>query len=111
KFDEPAQTRAASLPPVKGLYIAMTGSRDDEFSLDVTIGGVPSGLFTAGLLLYMPKIVNPRLPVSYEVLMKKVSDDVADVSVNSLGGNQHPQLRFEYGNPKMTIFSAPVAAK
>ncbi|HKP69988.1 MAG TPA: caspase family protein, partial [Pyrinomonadaceae bacterium] len=47
KFDEPAQTRAASLPPVKGLYIAMTGSRDDEFSLDVTIGGVPSGLFTA----------------------------------------------------------------
>ena len=110
KFDAPAETRAASLPPVKGLYIALTGSRDDEFSLDVTIGGVPSGLFTAALLLYLPKTVNPRLPVSYEAVMAKVSAEVGDISVNKLGGNQHPQLRFDYGDPKMTVFTAPVTA-
>jgi hypothetical protein len=106
-IEAPVATRAATLPPAKGLYIALTGSKDDEFSLDVRIGGVPSGLFTAALLARIPRVIDPRLPISYEVLMAKVSADVAELSVNKLGGNQHPQLRVDYGDPKMAIFSVP----
>ena len=107
-LEAPATTRAATLPPVKGLYIAMTGSKDDEFSLDVRIGGVPMGLFTATLLANMPATMNPKLPMTYEVLMAKVSPAVSAQSTK-LGNNQNPQLRVDYGNPKMSIFTPPGA--
>ncbi len=103
-----AMTRSTRTPPpANGLYLAMTGSKDDEFSLDATIGGVPMGLFTATLLSKMPKTVNPRKPVSYESLMKIVGPAVAEQS-GKWDNNQNPQLNTEFGNPKMAIFSAPV---
>jgi len=109
-LEKPAMTKSTRTPPpAKGLYLAMTGSKDDEFSLDALIGGVPMGLFTAKLLANMPKVVNPRAPLSYEALMKKVSTEVS-LQSTEWQNNQNPQLNFEYGNPKMAIFSAPVGA-
>ena len=95
-------------PPVKGLYISMTGSRDDEFSLDVPLkDGSTMGLFTFALLLSMPRVVNPMQPMSYEALMNAVAPAVADLAMKNWQNNQHPQLNIEFGNPKMAIFSPP----
>lgn len=106
-LEAPAATRAVSPPPAKGLYIALTGSQDDQFSLDVRLkDGTPTGLFTAMVLATMPKIINPKQPMSYEALMKSVSEQVLKVS-QQLGGSQTPQLRVEYGDPTMAIFSLP----
>ncbi|MEP7147376.1 MAG: caspase family protein [Acidobacteriota bacterium] len=108
---EPKMRRSTrTLPPAKGLYLAMTGSKDDEFSLDAEIGGVPMGLFTSTLLANMPKTVNSRKPVTttYRQLMAAVSPAVAK-QAKTWDSNQNPQLNTEFGNPKMAIFSVPAA--
>jgi hypothetical protein len=111
-FEKPATTRAASLPPADGLYIALTGSRDDEFSLDATMpDGVRMGLFTAKLLAKFPPAPTVRSPITmtYEQLMREVSVDVANQAL-IWKNNQNPQLRADYGNPRAVIFSTPTAA-
>lgn len=101
---------ARTPPPAKGLYLAMTGSKDDEFSLDATINGTPMGLFTSKLLANMPPAPAPRRPIrmTYEQLMTPVKVDVAK-QARIWENNQNPQLNTEFGNPKMTIFSVPAA--
>ena len=111
-LEKPAISKAGrtTLPPVKGLYLTMTGSKDDEFSLDASFNGVPMGLFTAMLLANMPKTVSPRKPVTttYQQLMAAVSLAVA-TQATKWESNQNPQLNTEFGNPKMPIFSVLVA--
>jgi hypothetical protein len=111
-LEKPATSKAGrtTLPPAKGLYLAMTGSKDDEFSLDASFGGVPMGLFTSMLLANMPKTVGPRTPVktTYQQLMAAVSTAVAK-QAQAWESNQNPQLNTEFGNPKMPIFSVPAA--
>ena len=109
KLDAPATTRAATLPPAKGLYVALTGSRDDEFSLDVRLkDGTSTGLFTYMALAAFPKIMDAKMPMTYQMLMDRVSPAVLEVS-RKLGGSQTPQLRIDYGNPTMAIFSLPTS--
>lgn len=95
-------------PPVKGLYLSMTGSKDDEFSLDASFGGVPMGLFTSTLLKSMPATATPNRPVtmSYQQLMTAVSAAVAR-QARVWSSNQNPQLNSDFGDPAMAIFSAP----
>ncbi len=102
-------TATRTPPPKKGLYLAMTGSKDDEFSLDATINGTPMGLFTSKLLANMPPAPKPRQAikkVTYEALMKAVQPAVL-AQARLWENNQTPQLNTEFGNPKMTIFSVP----
>ena len=109
-LEKPAETRAPTLPPAQGLYIAMTGSKDDEFSLDASFGGVPMGLFTATLLSKLPPApANKRaIAMTYEQLMALVSPAVSGQALK-WNNNQNPQLRVDYGNPKMALFSTPAA--
>ena len=92
------------------MYLAMTGSKDDEFSLDAKINGIPMGLFTAKLLESMPPAPSPRRPIvmTYETLMKTVSPKVATQAA-AWDNNQNPQLNFQFGNPKAVLFSVPRA--
>ena len=102
----PATTRTAGYPvPVNPLYIVLTGSKDDEFSLDVRIGGNPMGLFTAFLLRQLNSPGGTAL--TYEQTMALVSPKVAEQSLKS-ENNQNPQLDARYGNPKSTVFSLPL---
>lgn len=109
-LEKPASVRATRTPPpAKGLYISMTGSKDDEFSLDVPLkDGTTMGLFTFGLLTYMPRVINPASPMSYEMLMKAVSPAVAQLAKDRFSNNQNPQLNFDFGDPKGPIFSPPI---
>ena len=110
-LEKPAETRSTRTPPpAAGLYLAMTGSKDDEFSLDAKINGIPMGLFTAKLLESLPPAPAPRKPIvmTYETLMNAVKPKVATQAA-TWGNNQNPQLNFQYGNPKMVLFSAPRA--
>ncbi len=110
-IEAPATVRTTRTPPpVKGLYLSMTGSKDDEFSLDATIKGVPMGLFTATLLEHMPPTPAPRKPITmtYQQIMAQVSKKVAE-QAGKWDNNQNPQLNFEFGNPKMALFSVPRA--
>jgi hypothetical protein len=95
-----------SPPPAKGLYISMTGSRDDEFSLDVTVGGVPMGLFTSKLLANINSMPAGK-PTTYEALMSAVSSAVSAQAKGRWDKNQNPQLNSDLGNAKAPIFSAP----
>ena len=81
----------------------MTGSRDDEFSLDANIGGVSMGLFTNKLLANIDAMPVGK-PLTYEALMSKVSAAVA-AQAKSWERNQNPQLNSGLGNPKAPIFS------
>jgi hypothetical protein len=111
-IEEPAETRSTRTPPpAKGLYLAMTGSKDDEFSLDARINGVPMGLFTATLLSKIPAVA-PRKSVTmtYEQLMSLVSPAVA-AQAGKWDNNQNPQLRTDFGNPKMALFSVPAVRR
>lgn len=102
---EPATTRTAGYPvPVNPLYIVLTGSKDDEFSLDVRIGGNPMGLFSYNLLQQLNSPTGTQL--SYEQTMALVSPKVAAQSLKS-DNNQHPQLDARYGNGKAVVFSLP----
>jgi hypothetical protein len=111
-LEKPATTRAGRItpPPAKGLYLSMTGSKDDEFSLDASFNGVPMGLFTSMLLANMPKTINPRKPVttSYQQLMMAVGTAVS-AQARKWESNQNPQLNSDLGNPRMPIFSVPAA--
>jgi hypothetical protein len=104
----PAVTRAVTAPPqMSNLYITLTGSKDNEFSLD---GGGPSGekmgLFTSTLL----KNLNgpAALKMTYAQLMSKVSAQVSKAAI-LLENNQNPQLDSRFGNSNMIIFSTPKA--
>ncbi len=110
---KPAMTKGGrkTLPPVKGLYLSMTGSKDDEFSLDASFGGVPMGLFTSTLLSEIGKIVvtpKKRITMTYQQIMGAVSPAVAK-QARIWDSNQNPQLNTEFGNPRMAIFSVPAA--
>ena len=105
ELSEPAVTRTAGYPvPVNPLYIVLTGSKDDEFSLDA--GGLPTpmGLFTYNLLKQINSPGGTRL--SYEQTMAIVSPEVSRQSLRS-DNNQNPQLDSRYGNAKATVFSLP----
>jgi len=106
KLKKPRKTRRVTLPPAKGLYLTLTGSKDDEFSLDASFRGVPMGLFTATLLTKLPVSAGLRAVMTYEELMREVSRAVAEQAVK-WDSNQHPQLNFDYGNPKALVFSVP----
>ena len=105
EISEPAVKRTAGYPvPVNPLYIVLTGSKDDEFSLDA--GGLPQpmGLFTYNLLKQINSPGGTKL--NYDATMKIVSPKVAADSLKS-DNNQNPQLDARYGNPKSPIFSLP----
>lgn len=109
EIEAPATTRTTRATPAKGLYLSMTGSMDNEFSLDVKLGGVPMGLFTGFFLREVNKIpVVPNKPIamSYQQIMSIVSPAVAQ-QAGTWSSNQHPQLNSEFGNPKMALFSVP----
>ena len=101
----PSVTRTAGYPvPVNPLYIVLTGSKDDEFSLDAGNLPQPMGLFTYNLLKQINSVGGTRL--SYEATMAKVSPEVAKQAL--LDDNaQHPQVDGRYGNSKALIFSLP----
>ncbi len=110
-LDKPAATRATRTPPpAKGLYLSMTGSKDDEFSLDANMGGTRMGLFTATFLAEVNKLPAPtaRKPITanYEQVMAKVIPAVVR-QARAWDSNQTPQLNYEFGNPKMALFSVP----
>ena len=113
ELEKPATTRTTKmLPPASGLYLSMTGSQDDEFSLDVKFGELPMGLFSALFLREVAKlsVATPNKPImaSYEQIMAQVSKNVA-TTAQGWGRQQHPQLNYTYGNPKMVLFSVPAA--
>jgi hypothetical protein len=82
----------------------LTGSKDDEFSLDVKFQSAPMGLFTYNLLRQLNSPTGTRL--SYEQTMAIVSPAVSKYSLNS-DNNQNPQLDTRYGNGKAIVFSLP----
>lgn len=104
-IEKPAETRSTRTPPpAKGLYLALTGSKDDEFSLDAKIDGVSMGLFTA---TFLRTINAPGGHLkTYEQTMAIVSPAVS-TQAGKWENNQNPQLRFDFGNPKMRLFTVP----
>lgn len=108
KFDEPATKRTSGYPiPVKGLYITLTGSKDDEFSLDARDLPQPMGLFTSTLLNQINSPGGTRL--SYEATMNLVRPKVAKKAMEDQNP-QNPQIDGRYGNAKSMIFSLPAGA-
>ncbi|HEX5707893.1 MAG TPA: caspase family protein [Pyrinomonadaceae bacterium] len=94
----------------EGLYVALTGSRDDEFSLDWRPANAkPTGLFTYVLL---DTIRREGTGLTYRELMDKVSSTVASMAQRK-DNSQHPQLdlRFFRGDANMTAFSLPTASR
>lgn len=102
------QRKQTAAPSFGGHYLVMTGSDDNEFSLDwQTDDGNPTGLFTHVLL----DTINARGPgIGYRDLMTTVTRNVARMSL-AAENNQHPQLdtRFFRGDPNTKIFTAPEA--
>ena len=89
---KPKMTRSTRTPPpAKGLYLAMTGSKDDEFSLDASFNGVPMGLFTAMLLSNMPPAPTSKKPLkmTYELLMADGQPE-GERSSNEVGEQSKP---------------------
>lgn len=107
QIEEPAVSRTTAEPaPVKGLYIALTGSKDDEFSLDASNLPEPMGLFTSTLLNSINAKGSSLL--TYEKTMAIVSPAVSRESLKEPNNNnQNPQLDARYGNPKSVLFSLP----
>jgi len=105
EFDEPAAKRTSGYPvPVGPLYIALTGSKDDEFSLDARSLPQPMGLFTYNLL---KQINAPKgTSLSYAATMAIVSPAVAREAMKD-SNPQNPQIDGRYGDPKSIIFSLP----
>jgi len=97
---------AAAQTQLNGMYLTMTGSKDDEFSLDGGENGVPMGLFTSTLL----KTLNARgaASLTYKKLIESVSPQVSKTAL-SLNNNQNPQLDSRFGNADKLIFSVPKA--
>ncbi|CAN5401486.1 hypothetical protein BH10ACI3_BH10ACI3_28460 [soil metagenome] len=107
KFDAPS-TRANKviIPPVKGLYISLSGAKDNEFSLDADDKGVPMGLFTLNLLRALNGVGGTKL--TYSKLITKVAPSVSKEAKDEYDNDQNPQLGSEFGNAKALVFSAPV---
>jgi hypothetical protein len=82
----------------------LTGSKDDEFSLDAQSLPEPMGLFTYNLLKQINSPGGTRL--SYDATMKIVSPAVSAQSLKS-DNNQNPQLDARYGNANAVLFSLP----
>lgn len=95
---------AAAQKQLNGMYLTMTGSKDDEFSLDAGEDGIPMGLFTSTLL----KTLNARgaASLTYKKLIESVSPKVSKTAL-SLNNNQNPQLDSRFGNADKLIFSVP----
>jgi hypothetical protein len=105
KLKKPSKRMARiTPPPVKGLYLSMTGSKDDEFSLDASFGGTPMGLFTNRLLYTIFKA--GTTPLTYQSLMTATSAAVS-AQARAWDSNQNPQLNADFGNPSAAIFSLP----
>ena len=96
----------AAQTQLNGMYLTMTGSKDDEFSLDAGADGIPMGLFTSTLL----KTLNARgaALLTYKKLIESVSPKVSKTAL-SLNNNQNPQLDSRFGNADKLIFSVPKA--
>jgi hypothetical protein len=105
KIDAPATTRTAGFPvPVNPLYIVLTGSKDDEFSLDARNLSKPMGLFTYNLL---KQILSPGgTGLTYQATMAIVSPTVAEQALKQ-ENNQNPQIDGRYGNANTVLFSLP----
>ena len=117
QFDQPAVSRTSGYPiPTAGLYITLTGSKDDEFSLDAGTRAMPMGLFTSTLLsqINLPAVKDKRgkivskagTALTYEEIMAKVNPLVAEAA-GKQDNPQHPQIDGRYGNAKTPIFSLP----
>lgn len=92
----------------EGFYVALTGSRDDEFSLDWRPEGAkPTGLFTHVLL---ETIRREGTGLGYRALMERVSDEVARMAARK-DNSQHPQLdvRFFRGDANTPAFKLPAS--
>jgi hypothetical protein len=107
KFDEPATQKAGAMQaPEMGKYIVMSGSKDNEYSLDVRVGGVPGGLFTIMLLRKLDTVGADKL--SYKQVMDSVTKDVSTQSL-AMDNDQNPVLDATYGDTSMAIFSTGAA--
>lgn len=105
QIDAPATVRTSGFPiPVSGLYIVLTGSKDDEFSLDANNLKIPMGLFTSTLLRQIIKPGGTLL--SYQATMNIVSPQVKDYA-SKQDNAQNPQIDGRYGNANSILFSLP----
>jgi hypothetical protein len=105
KFEKPARVRSSfDVSSFHSLYIVLTGSRDDEFSLDARIHGVPVGLFTSTLISDLNG--ETKRDLTYSQLMGRVSGEVAKVAL-TMQNDQNPQLDSRFGNANSIIFAPP----
>ncbi len=105
RFKEPSNARTTGYPvPVNGLYIVLTGSKDNEFSLDAGDLPKPMGLFTSTFLKQLNKPGGTRL--TYQQTMAIVSPAVSKES-KVKDNDQNPQLDARYGNASSPLFSLP----
>jgi hypothetical protein len=105
KLKSPATRQTAGKPPqLNGLYLTLTGSQDNEFSLDAGENGVPMGLFTSTLLKTLNKPTAKKL--TYAQLINTISPQVSKASLE-MQNDQNPQLDSRFGNPDSLIFSLP----
>lgn len=108
KLKTPATSRTTTAPPnLGGLYITLTGAKDDEFSLDASDGSVPMGLFTSILLRNLNR--PDAAALTYKQLVDAVSQQVSKAS-KDLENDQNPQLDARFGNPSAKVFSLPRAS-
>lgn len=105
QLEAPATTRTTGFPvPVSGLYIVLTGSKDNEFSLDAGGLKIPMGLFTSTLLRQLIKPGGNLL--TYQATMAIVSPEVAKTALRQ-DNAQNPQVDARYGNANSVMFSIP----
>jgi hypothetical protein len=104
KFKAPTRRKTSILPPAKGRYVTMSGSMDNEYSLDAVVNGVWCGLFTNNLLQKLTAKDSNRL--SYKKLMDSVTLSVAK-DAKERENDQHPVLDVTFGNANALIFSFP----
>ncbi len=103
----PKTTTNSGQPQIAKLYLALTGSKDNEFSLDGGgTNGEKMGLFTSTLLATLEQ--KGATFWNYEKLIKVVSPEVSRLA-REQENDQNPQLDNRFGDPKMKIFSAPSA--
>jgi hypothetical protein len=104
-FAEPSISRTGKTPqPVRGLFVTLSGAKDNEFALDSSGEALPMGLFTSTLLKNLGTKTANRL--TYEKLMSAVSTKVREAA-SKQDNDQNPQLETRFGNPRAIIFSLP----
>lgn len=102
------QRRVGARNMGRGSYLVLTGSRDDEFSLDVGRGTPDAaGLFTKTLLTVIQRN-GARL--TYSQLMARVQPEVRR-QARAQDNEQTPQLDARFGNSGAVIFSPPAAVR